>query len=311
MSATTPARPPATPVPPSATPAGHLADVLASFDHAPSPRLAEVLQAAVRHLHAFVEETHLTRDEWLAGIQFLTAVGHMCDDVRQEFILLSDTLGVSMLTVMLAQARGGAAKDATEATVQGPFYREGAPELPLGADIAQGVAGEPALYRGRVLDEKGKPVAGAIIDVWSSDARGFYDVQVGEAMMARGRFVSDERGRYWFWSIRPTHYPVPTDGPVGRMLRAMGRHAFRPAHMHFMVNAKGYAPLVTHVFDRKSKYLDSDAVFGVRASLIGDFTKHKPGEAPDGQHVATPYYTLDFDLRLTRKSKRRVVRRKA
>jgi hydroxyquinol 1,2-dioxygenase len=270
-----------------------------------------VMTALIRHLHDFAREVDLTEEEWINAIGFLTDTGKMCDARRQEFILLSDTLGVSMLTVMLAQARGGAAKDATEATVQGPFYREGAPELPLGADIAQGVAGEPALYRGRVLDEKGKPVAGAIIDVWSSDARGFYDVQVGEAMMARGRFVSDERGRYWFWSIRPTHYPVPTDGPVGRMLRAMGRHAFRPAHMHFMVNAKGYAPLVTHVFDRKSKYLDSDAVFGVRASLIGDFTKHKPGEAPDGQHVATPYYTLDFDLRLTRKSKRRVVRRKA
>jgi hydroxyquinol 1,2-dioxygenase len=275
------------------------------------PRFKEVMTALIRHLHDFAREVDLTEEEWINAIGFLTDTGKMCDARRQEFILLSDTLGVSMLTVMLAQARGGAAKDATEATVQGPFYREGAPELPLGADIAQGVAGEPALYRGRVLDEKGKPVAGAIIDVWSSDARGFYDVQVGEAMMARGRFVSDERGRYWFWSIRPTHYPVPTDGPVGRMLRAMGRHAFRPAHMHFMVNAKGYAPLVTHVFDRKSKYLDSDAVFGVRASLIGDFTKHKPGEAPDGQHVATPYYTLDFDLRLTRKSKRRVVRRKA
>jgi len=275
------------------------------------PRFKEVMTALIRHLHGFAREVDLTEEEWINAIGFLTDTGKMCDARRQEFILLSDTLGVSMLTVMLAQARGGAAKDATEATVQGPFYREGAPELPLGADIAQGVAGEPALYRGRVLDEKGKPIAGAIIDVWSSDARGFYDVQVGEAMLARGRFVSDERGRYWFWSIRPTHYPVPTDGPVGRMLRAMGRHAFRPAHMHFMVNAKGYAPLVTHVFDRKSKFLDSDAVFGVRASLIGDFRKHKPGEAPDGQHVATPYYTLDFDLRLTRKSKRRVVRRKA
>jgi hydroxyquinol 1,2-dioxygenase len=262
------------------------------------------MTALIRHLHDFAREVDLTEEEWLAAVGFLTDTGKMCDARRQEFILLSDTLGLSMLTVILAQARGAAAADATEATVMGPFYREGAPELPLGSDIAFGVAGEPALYRGRILDEKGKPVAGAIIDVWSSDARGFYDVQVGEAMLARGRFVSDARGRYWFWSIRPTHYPVPTDGPVGRMLRAMGRHAFRPAHMHFRVEAKGFAPLVTHVFDRKSKYLDSDAVFGVRDSLIADFKKHKPGEAPDGQHVATPYYTLDFDLRLSRSGER-------
>jgi hydroxyquinol 1,2-dioxygenase len=261
-------------------------------------RFREVMTALIRHLHDFVRDVDLTEEEWAAAIGFLTDTGKMCDQRRQEFILLSDTLGVSMLTVMLAQARGAATKDATEATVKGPFYREGAPVMPLGADIAAGVPGEPALYRGRVLDPAGKPIAGATIDVWSSDANGFYDVQLGEAMAARARFVSDDRGRYWFWSIRPTHYPVPTDGPVGRMLRAMGRHAYRPAHMHFMVQAPGHAPLVTHVFDRKSKYLDSDAVFGVRQSLIGDFKKHKPGEAPDGQHVATPYYTLDFDLRL-------------
>jgi len=288
------------------------------------PRFKEVMTALIGHLHDFVREVDLTEEEWAAAIGFLTDTGRKCDERRQEFILLSDTLGVSMLAVILAQARASAAAGATEATVKGPFYREGAPAMPLGADIAAGVPGEPALYRGRVLDPKGKPIAGATIDVWSSDANGFYDVQLGEAMAARARFVSDEEGRYWFWSIRPTHYPVPTDGPVGRMLRAMGRHAFRPAHMHFMVQAPGYAPLVTHVFDRKSKYLDSDAVFGVRDSLIADFKKHKPGEAPDGQHVATTYYTLDFDLSLSRAlspgkrtrapkkaSKRRVVRRKA
>ncbi len=269
------------------------------------PRFRKVMTALIRHLHDFVREVDLTEEEWIAAIDFLTDTGKMCSDRRQEFILLSDTLGVSMLAVMLAQSRGRAAKGATEATVKGPFHREGAPEVPLGADIAEGVAGEPALYRGRVLGPKGEPVAGATIDVWSSDARGFYDVQVGEAMMARARFTSDDKGRYWFWSIRPTHYPVPTDGPVGRMLRAMGRHAYRPAHMHFMVHARGYVPLTTHVFDRKSKYLDSDAVFGVRSSLIADFRKHKAGEAPDGQHVGTPYYTVDFDLRLAAQAKTR------
>ena len=272
---------------------------IARLAESADPRFREVMTALIRHLHDFVREVDLTEEEWAAAIGFLTDTGRKCDERRQEFILLSDTLGVSMLTVMLAQARAGATKVATEATVKGPFHREGAPAMPLGADIAAGVPGDPALYRGRVLDPKGKPVAGATIDVWSSDANGFYDVQLGDAMAARARFVTDDRGRYWFWSIRPTHYPVPTDGPVGRMLRAMGRHAYRPAHMHFMVQAAGYAPLVTHVFDRKSKYLDSDAVFGVRDSLIADFKKHKAGEAPDGQHVATPYYTLDFDLRLS------------
>ena len=280
---------------------------IARLAESSDPRFREIMAALIRHLHDFVREVDLSEEEWAEAIGFLTDTGKKCDERRQEFILLSDTLGISMLTVMLAQARAAAAHGATEATVKGPFYREGAPVMALGSDIAAGVPGEPALYRGHVLDSGGKPIAGAIIDVWSSDANGFYDVQLGEAMSARGRFMSDDRGRYWFWSIRPAHYPVPTDGPVGRMLRAMGRHAFRPAHMHFMVQAEGHAPLVTHVFDRKSKYLDSDAVFGVRDSLIADFKKHRAGEAPDGQHVATAYYTLDFDLVL---SKRRVVRRK-
>ncbi|HET9579342.1 MAG TPA: dioxygenase [Usitatibacter sp.] len=261
-------------------------------------RFRRVMTALIRHLHDFVREVDLTEDEWLTAIRFLTDTGRMCDERRQEFILLSDTLGASMLTVMLAQSRGRRRTRTTDATVMGPFFREGAPILPLGADISEGVEGEPALYRGRILDEQGRPIAGAAIDVWSSDAKGFYDVQVGEAMKARARFTSDDQGRYRFWSVRPAHYPIPTDGPVGRMLRAMGRHAWRPAHMHFMVRAPGHAPLVTHIFDANSPYLDSDAVFGVRDSLIVDFERHEPGRAPDGRSMERPYCTVDFDVRL-------------
>ena len=266
------------------------------------PRFRKVMTSLIGHLHDFVREVDLTEEEWFTAIQFLTDTGQMCSGKRQEFILLSDTLGVSMLAVMLAQARAtsgrSSATRSTEATVQGPFFWEGAPEMPLGADIANGVSGEPTLYRGRVTGVKGRPITGAQIDVWSVDGGGLYDMQTGEEMRARARFRSDDEGRYWFWSIRPKHYPVPTDGPVGRMLGAMGRHAFRPAHIHLMVHADGYAPLTTHVFDSRSRYLDSDAVFGVRDSLIGEFKKHAAGTAPDGRPMPKPYYTVDFDLRL-------------
>jgi len=261
-------------------------------------RFKRVMTSLIRHLHDFARDVDLTEDEWMAAIEFLTDTGKMCSGRRQEFILLSDTLGVSMLAVMLAQARGAAGKGATEATVQGPFFWEGAPEMALGSDIANGVVGEPAYYSGRILDAKGKPLAGAVIDVWSVDAGGLYDMQSGETMRARAKLRSDRDGRYSFWSVRPADYPVPTDGPVGRMLRAMGRHAMRPAHMHFMVRAQGHRTLVTHVFDSRSKYLDSDAVFGVRDSLIADFRRHKPGKAPDGKVLDRPFYTVEFDVRL-------------
>jgi hydroxyquinol 1,2-dioxygenase len=274
-------------------------DAIGRLADARDPRFKRVMTSLIRHLHAFVEDVDLTEKEWMTAIQFLTDTGKNCTGRRQEFILLSDTLGVSMLVVMLAQARGrGKEKGATEATVQGPFFWEGAPQMPLGADISNGVEGEPALYRGSITGSKGGPVANAEVDVWSVDGGGLYDMQTGEEMRARAKFRTDAQGRYSFWSVRPRHYPVPTDGPVGRMLRAMGRHAFRPAHVHFMVKAKGHAPLITHVFDSKSKYLDSDAVFGVRESLIADFRKHKAGTAPDGRVMAKPYYTVNFDIRL-------------
>jgi hydroxyquinol 1,2-dioxygenase len=276
------------------------------------PRLAQVLRLLVKHLHAFVREADLTPDEWMQGIQFLTQVGQACTDKRQEFILLSDTLGVSMMVVMLEQLRAGRGKagqaqgtvpmtEATEATVLGPFYWEGAPESPLGADIALGVKGEPTFYSGRVTDTRGQPIAGALLDIWSGDGEGVYDMQVeGAEMAARARIRTDADGRYWFWSIRPTYYPVPTDGPVGRMLGALGRHPNRPGHIHMLVNAPGHVPLTTQVFVANSPYIDSDAVFGVRPSLVVDFEPHDAGTAPDGRAMDRPWWSAHFDFRLER-----------
>lgn len=266
-------------------------------------RFKQVMSALVKHAHAFMREVDLTPEEWMAGIQFLTETGKKCDEKRQEFILLSDTLGISMLIVALDQARGAKAlagrpgEKPTEATVQGPFFWPGAPKLELGADIGQGY-GEPTLYYGRVTDTSGRPVAGCELDVWSGDEHGFYDMQKGNEMHLRAQFRTDQEGNYRFWSIKPTFYPVPGDGPVGRMLDKMGRHLNRPGHMHMMLNAPGHERLITHIFVKDSPYLDSDAVFGVRNSLIVDFPRHPPGRAPDGRAMDQPYYTAKYDFRL-------------
>jgi hydroxyquinol 1,2-dioxygenase len=272
------------------------------------PRFAQIITGVVRHLHALAREIDLKPDEWMAALQFLTTVGKTCDDKRQEFILLSDTLGLSMLVVQLEQARRSANATAdptatvtpTEATVQGPFYWQGSPVLPLGSDIGEGVPGEPAHYSGRVVDTHGRPVPNCCVDVWSGDGDGFYDMQLGEdtGMRLRARFHTDEHGRYHFWSIKPTFYPVPDDGPVGAMLRAMGRHPNRPGHIHMMVYREGYVPLTTHLFAADSPFLDSDAVFGVRDSLIIPYTRHEPGTAPDGRAMKTPYHSASYDIRL-------------
>ena len=271
------------------------------------PRFKEVMAALVKHAHAFVREVQLTPDEWMAAIQFLTATGKMCDEKRQEFILLSDTLGISMLVVAIEQARGAVAlrgrpeaESPTEATVQGPFFWPGAPQLELGADIGAGNPGEPAYYHGRVTDTAGKPVGNCTIDVWSGDGEGFYDMQKGPAagMALRAQFRTDKDGNYRFWSIRPSYYPVPDDGPVGGMLHRMGRHPNRPGHMHMMLNGPGHERLVTHIFVADSPYLDSDAVFGVRNSLVVNFDRHAPGKAPDGRTVDKIFYTAKYDFKL-------------
>ena len=279
-------------------------DVLAAFAGTPNPRLRELMTSLVKHVHAFAREVDLTPDEWLAGCKFLNAVGQISTERRPEFILLSDTLGLSMMVVALEQARAsGNAKGATEATeasVEGPFYWPGAPEMPLGADIGEGVPGDPALYLGRVTDVNGQPLAGALLDVWSGDGEGQYDVQRSDepTMKARGRFRTDAEGRYWFWSIRPSHYPIPDDGPVGEMLRATARSIYRPGHIHMQVSAPGHVALTTQVFVAGSPYIDEDAVFGKRDSLVGDFEAHAPGKAVDGREMKTPYSSASFDFRL-------------
>ena len=265
------------------------------------PRFRQIIAAVVRHAHALVREVDLKPEEWMAAIQFLTRVGQTCDDNRQEFILLSDTLGISMLVVQLDQARRSRdLQGATEATVQGPFDWENAPALPLGSDIGKGMAGEPAHYAGRVTDTAGKPIANCCVDVWSGDGEGVYDMQKdGDAgMQLRARFHTDAQGQYRFWSIKPTYYPGPDDGPVGDMLRAMGRHPNRPGHIHMKVYADGYAPLTTHLFAADRPYLDSDAVFGVRDSLIVHYEKHAPGNAPDGRVLDKPWHSAHYYFKL-------------
>lgn len=281
--------------------------VLERLEGSTDTRFTEVMRELVKHLHAFIRKVDLTPEEWMAGVGFLTATGQASDDRRQEFILLSDTLGVSMLVVMLDQlraARGRAggglpATPATEATVLGPYYWEGAPELPRGTNIAEGVNGEPAFFSGRVTDTQGQPIAGAVLDIWSGDGEGVYDMQIeGAPMAARARIRTDDQGRYWFWSIKPSYYPVPGDGPVGRMLDRLNHHPNRPGHIHLKVYAEGHVPLTTQLFVANSPYIDSDVVFGVRPSLVVDFEGHEPGTAPDGRQMRQPYWSVHYDLRL-------------
>jgi hydroxyquinol 1,2-dioxygenase len=240
-------------------------------------RLKQVMASLVRHLHGFVREVRLSEAEWAQAIAFLTATGQQCDDRRQEFILLSDVLGVSMLTVAMNQSRPAGA---TEATVFGPFHVDDAPRCDHGADIAPGAPGEPLEVDIDVVDLQGRPIAGAEVDTWQADDDGLYDVQrpeLGATRRARGVFYTDAQGKVRFRSVLPTAYPVPTDGPVGQLLLATGRHPWRPAHIHFRIRAPGHATLITHLFRAGDPYLDSDVVFGVRSSLIADFERHAEG----------------------------------
>jgi hydroxyquinol 1,2-dioxygenase len=267
------------------------------MDQCSDARFRQVMGSLVTHLHDFVRDVKLTDAEWFAAIQFLTETGKICTDRRQEFILLSDTLGVSILVITLNHPASGGT---TDSTVMGPYYWQGAPEMPLGSNLAVGVKGEPAFYSGRVLGSDGAPIAGAVLDIWSGDGEGTYDMQMADdvGMKARGRIRTDTDGRYSFRSIRPSHYPVPTDGPVGRMLDKMGRHAMRPGHIHMIVSAPGHQAITTHLFPAGSQYIDSDAVFGVKDSLVTPFAKHPPGVAPDGTPMDSPWYTVNYDFRL-------------
>ncbi|MEW6689373.1 MAG: intradiol ring-cleavage dioxygenase [Pseudomonadota bacterium] len=252
------------------------AEVLHRIRKTPNPRLKQVMTSFIRHMHAFVREVKPTQEEWMRGIQFLTETGKWCDARRQEWILMSDTLGVSMLVDALNYK---ASDGATQSTVLGPFHREHAPEYPLGADVSKhgGADGEPCIVSGTVRCTRGRPVAGAKLDIWEGGADGLYDSQKGEEMNLRGVFRTDAGGNFNFRCITPTFYPVPHDGPVGKMLTATGRHPMRPPHLHFWITAPGYRPLITHLFVKGGKYLDSDAVFGVKPELVVDFKKDKDG----------------------------------
>lgn len=272
--------------------------VLARHAGMQDARLRELMTSLVQHLHSFAREVKLTEAEWGAAINFLTEVGHTCTDKRQEFILLSDTLGLSTLVTALNNRKP---EGCTEATVFGPFHVADSPDYALGADIANGAKGEPCFVRGTVRDIDGKPVPHARMEVWQADADGFYDVQYPglDEHRARATLYSGPDGEFHFRSIVAEAYPIPHDGPVGHMLDALGRHPWRPAHLHFMLKAEGYETLITHVFRRDDQYLDSDAVFGVRSSLIADWVRHASGNAPDGSGIDVPFYTLDYDFVLS------------
>lgn len=250
--------------------------VLTRHANTENPRLKTIMSSLVTHLHAFAREVELTEDEWFKGIEFLTRCGHITDDKRQEFILLSDLLGLSMLTVAMNNDKPAGC---TEATLLGPFHVEDTPHYALGADISNGARGIPCLVRGTVCGIDGQAVPNAHIDVWQSDAEGLYDVQHADIDHAQGRGIlnADSEGRYHFRSILAVPYAVPNDGPVGELLKAVGRHPWRPAHLHFLIKADGYETLITHVFRSDDPYLDSDAVFGVRQSLIADWKQQADG----------------------------------
>ncbi|MGO4728027.1 MULTISPECIES: intradiol ring-cleavage dioxygenase [unclassified Inquilinus] len=276
------------------------ADVVIGRMKTKDARFREVMGAVIRHLHEVVKEVEPTNDEWMAAIQFLTRTGQISTDWRQEYILLSDTLGVSMLVDAINNRKPSGA---TETTVLGPFYVSDAPRYDNGANICLDGKGQPLLVRGRVTDTEGRPVAGALLDVWQTNEDGFYDVQqkgVQPDMNLRGVFRTDADGRYWFRSVKPRFYPIPSDGPVGQLLDRMGRHPFRPAHIHFIVGAEGFEPITTHIFSPDCPYLHSDTVFGVKESLIADYRQvDDPLQAAE-QGLPNPFWAVDCDFVLAR-----------
>ena len=270
--------------------------VVASFAGAPDPRVAHLLGDLVRHLHRFVADNDVTESEWQHAIDFLTRTGQLCGPTRQEFILLSDTLGVSSVVDVLSNSRS---PDTTPSAVLGPFYVDGPPVVADGTDIARGLPGTPLWADIRVTDPDGRPVAGATVDVWQSNEDGFYDVQLpdldGPVLRARLHTAAD--GALRFWSILPAEYPIPTDGPVGQMLQATGRHPYRAPHLHFMIMATGHRRLVTQLFVAGGAYLDSDAVFGVKDDLIVPFERCT-GPTPDGRDVDGEWCRVEFTFQI-------------
>jgi hydroxyquinol 1,2-dioxygenase len=271
--------------------------VLERLQHTPDARLKTILTSLVRHAHAFVQEVKLTEAEWFAGIQFLTQVGQMCDDKRQEFILLSDTLGISRLVDAINHSQ---AAQATPSSLLGPFYRPGAKRLAAGASISGDTPGDPLLVAGTVRGENGAPIQGAELDVWQTAPNGLYDVQDPNQpdMNLRGVFVTDAAGRYEFRTVQPKSYPIPDDGPVGKMLRATKRHPYRPAHIHFRVAAPRHEAVTTAIYVEGDQYLHTDAVFGQKDALTVRFARHDSAEEAKRMNVTTPFYTTQFDFAL-------------
>jgi hydroxyquinol 1,2-dioxygenase len=266
------------------------------------PRFRQIMTSLIRHVHGFVREVELTEEEWFEAIKFLTATGQKCDDKRQEFILMSDVLGVSMLVDAINHR---SQEGTTETTVLGPFFVHGAPEIENGGDMAAGWQGDPAYVSGRVLSTEGQPLAGALLELWQSNSEGWYDVQLADSSgrQLRAKLRTDAEGRFRFRTILPTSYPVPTDGPMGVVLERMGRHPMRPAHLHFMVSAPGYETVVTHLFVKGDPYLDSDVVFGVKDSLVVEFKRSESQAEAQQLGLKAPFYRASYDFVLTRAGK--------
>ncbi len=275
--------------------------VVARLKKTKNPRLREVMQSAVKHLHAFAREVNLTEEEWFEGIKFLTAVGQKCDDKRQEFILLSDILGLSM---MLVAVNHKGAPGATEATVLGPFFAHGAKEYGYGADLRQGASqkGDDVWVSGRILSVDGKPIPNAVLDIWQAKADGIYDLQSGGEFELRGRVKANEKGEYAFASYKPKFYSVPMDGPVGELIRATTNDHMRPAHMHAIVSAPGYEQVITHVFVEGDPHLDGDAVYAVKDSLVGKYRKVDDAAEARKLGLPNPFLKLTWDFRLSPES---------
>jgi len=274
--------------------------VLARMGENIDPRVREVMTSVIKHLHAAVKEIRPTYEEWMTAIQFLTRTGHTCTEWRQEFILLSDTLGVSMLVDAINNDHG---TEATENTVLGPFYVENPPHRENGFNICLDGKGQPMVVRGRVVDTLGAPIAGATVDAWQTNEDGYYDVQqkgIQPDMNLRGIFTTNEKGEFWFRSAKPRYYPIPGDGPMGELLAAMGRGVIRAAHIHFIVKAAGFETVITHVFPPDCPYLEIDAVFGVKESLIGAFRLVDNPEQAERLGFSAPFWALDWDFVLAR-----------
>jgi catechol 1,2-dioxygenase len=270
---------------------------LARLDTCADPRLARIIGGFARHLHAFIREIRPTQAEWGAAISFLTRTGQISDDKRQEFVLLSDVMAVSMLVDAINHDHPGV----TESTVLGPFHVDGAPLLPLGSNISLDGRGQPCVVSGRVLDDAGRPIGGAVLDVWQTTEDGWYDVQqpgIQPEGNLRGKFRAEPDGSFWFVSVKPASYPIPTDGPVGELLRAIGRHPFRPAHIHFIISAPGYESVTTHIFAEGDPYLDSDTVFGVKSSLVETVVESHSSEDAARHGVTAPFWRVSHEFRL-------------